>query len=450
MLDDLREAVGAGHVITDPGLRASYETDWTRRYHGEARAVVRPGSTDEAAAAVSACARAGAPLVPQGGNTGLVGGGVPRGGEVLVSTRRLDEIGPVDALAAQVTVGAGVVLGDLQRAARPHDLEVAVDFGARDSATIGGMAATNAGGVRAGRYGMMRAQVVGLEAVLADGSVVSRLSGLVKDNVGYDLPGLLCGSEGTLGLITRVRVRLAPRRGHRAAALVGLDSVAEAVAAARALRDRLGSLDALELMLDDGLRLVLEHRGEGSPLPRDRPAYLLVECAARGRDVTDELATALASLPEAREVAFAADGPARAALWALREGHTEAVNVDGPPRKQDVTLPPSRLAAFAAECRATVARRAPDARAVIFGHLGDGNLHVSVVGAVPDGPGLDEALLRLVAAHGGSVSAEHGIGVAKARYLGLGRSAADIRAMRAVKDALDPEGLLNPGVIFPR
>src|SRR3954470_22752710 len=240
--DSLRDAVGAQHVLVDGDLKKSYETDWTGRFTGSACAVVRPASTDEVVAVVRACAASGAAIVTQGGNTGLVGGGVPAGGEVLLSLLRLSELGDVDVAAAQVTVGAGATLSAVQGHARRLGLDVGVDLAARDSATIGGLVATNAGGLHVLRHGSMRAQVAGAEAVLADGTVVSRLAGLAKDNTGYDLVSLLCGSEGTLGIVTKVRLRLVPQLPHRAVALVALPSAAAAVALLPGLRRDLPDL----------------------------------------------------------------------------------------------------------------------------------------------------------------------------------------------------------------
>jgi FAD/FMN-containing dehydrogenase len=440
--DALAAVVGEAHVLADRELVAGYERDWTGRFGGEARLVVRPGSTEEVAGVVGACAAAGAAIVPQGGNTGLVGGGVPRGGEVVVSLGRLDTLEPVDPLAAQVTAGAGVTLEALQGHARSAGLAFAVDYGARSAATVGGMVSTNAGGMHVVRYGTMRAQVVGLEAVLADGSVVRRLTGLIKDNAGYDLPSLLVGSEGTLGVVTRARLRLVPRLPERATALFAVDDTAAALELFAELRRRVASLEAVELLFREGVELV-EQEGFGrSPFPEPHPAFVLVECAAR-TDPMDELAEAVEALA-VRDVAVASDSNQRAALWALREGLPEAINQRGVPHKLDVSVPLSTLPAFADAVR----ERVGEGDVVVFGHVGDGNLHVNVLGLDPDDEAVDAAVLELVAEHGGSVSAEHGIGVAKARWLSLTRSPEEIAAMRAIKRALDPAGLLNPGVIL--
>ncbi|MCC5949345.1 MAG: FAD-binding oxidoreductase [Nitriliruptoraceae bacterium] len=448
LLAALRAAVGARHVLTDPDLTAPHETDWTGRFTGRARAVVRPGDTDEVAAVLRACAAAGVPVVPQGGNTGLVGGGVPGDGEVVISCTRLDALDPVDLEAAQVTVGAGATLARVQAHARAAGLAFPVDLGARDSATIGGMVATNAGGVRVLRYGAMRAQVVGIEAVTAAGRVVRRLSGLVKDNAGYDLPGLIAGSEGTLAIVTRVRLRLAPAWAQRVVALVAVDGVAAAQRVLAAVRGEVAALEAAEFMFADGVELVCSVSGTTPPFPQPAPAYLLLECADRA-DPTDALAGALADLPEVRDVAVATDGPGRARLWALREGHTEAINSLGVPIKLDVSLPASALPGFAERVPQVVQAIDPGARTVLFGHLGDGNLHVNVVGADASGHAIDDAVLRLTVELGGSISAEHGIGRAKLPWMALHRDTDDVAAMRAIKAALDPTGLLNPDVLFP-
>jgi FAD/FMN-containing dehydrogenase len=452
--DRLRAVVGPEHVLTDGDVVASYLTDWTGRFSGPAMAVVRPGSTAEVAALLPLCAEHGVPVVVQGGNTGLVGGSVPppssSGGTlpVVLSTLRLAEIGPVDEAAQQVTVGAGATLGSVQDAVARHGLAVAVDLAARDSATIGGMVACNAGGLHVLRYGTMRQQVLGVEAVLADGRILSRLSGLVKDNTGYDLSQLLVGSEGTLAVITAVRLRLVPRMPRRVVGLFGLNSVDAAVALAAQLRHRCTGLTAAELVTEDGVDLVCRHRQLEPPLARRYPAWLLVEVAGR-HDPAVDLADALGDTVDDEATAVAEDDAAAARLWTYREAHTEAIAALGVPHKLDVTVPIEQLATFDAAVRATVRAVDPDAVTVIFGHVGDGNLHVNVVGPDPDDDRVDGAVLELVAQFGGSISAEHGIGRAKVPWLHLSRSPAELAAMGALKAALDPRGLLNPGVLLP-
>jgi FAD/FMN-containing dehydrogenase len=447
LLDRLAAAVGSRHVLTDVDLRASYEIDWTRRFAGSAVAVVRPGSTAEVAEILRACVDAGASVVPQGGNTGLVGGGVPRGGEVVVSLRRLAEVEAVDGAAAEVTVGAGVTLAVLQAHARRAGYAFGVDLGARDSATIGGMVATNAGGINALRYGPMRAQLVGTEAVLADGSVIARLPGLPKDNTGYHLPSLLAGSEGTLAVITRARLRLRPLLAHRAVALLGLESTDAAASVVASLRRSVPALHAAELFYEDGLALVVRHAGVERPFRDKHSAYLLVEVADQ-TDPTDALVAALAQI-DASDAVVAGDENGRHRLWQLRERHTEAVNAEGIPHKLDVAVPVARLAEFERRVRSLVSGAAPEARTILYGHVGDGNMHVNVLGLPAEDEAVDEAILRLAIELDGSIAAEHGIGIAKARWLEADRGTADVAAMRAIKRALDPKGILNPGVIFP-
>jgi FAD/FMN-containing dehydrogenase len=442
-VDDLlarfREVVGEAHVLVEPDVRAGYELDWTGRFRGTTPAVVRPGSTEEVAAVVQACGAAGVALVPQGGNTGLVGGSVPLGGEVVLSLRRLSGLGPVDDLAGQVTVGAGVTLAAVQAHVEASGWAVGIDLAARDSATIGGMVATNAGGLAFLRHGGMRDQLAGVEAVLGDGTVISHLGGLPKDNTGYDLAGLLCGSEGTLGVVTAVRLRLVAPVGERCTALVAVEGVAAALRAVGALRRAGVVLEAAELFLDDGMQLVCDHLGVARPLAA-APAYLLVEWAGE----VDDLGAI-----EAVDAVVADDAGRRESLWRYREAHTEAVNTLGVPHKLDVTLPLPALAAFVADVPGAVAAVAPGSRVVLFGHVADGNVHVNVVGPPADDESVDEAVLRLVAERGGSISAEHGIGTAKKRWLHLARTEAELRAFRSIKRALDPAGILNPNALLP-
>lgn len=448
---DLCEAVGESHVLLDPSVTASYETDWTRRFSGHARCVVRPADTKQVSSVLQLCGLHGVAVVTQGGNTGLVGGGVPTDGEVVLSTSRLRAISPVDAEANQVTVGAGVTLAALQQAVRTMDLDFGVDFAARDSATIGGLVSTNAGGERVLRYGSTRQQVVGLEAVLADGSVVSRLEALPKDNTGYDLVGLLTGAEGTLAVITAVRVRLWPLFTHRTVALLALESTGAALAALAALKPRLGSLEAAELFLANGLALVMRHTGLPAPVPGDHPAYLLVECADRidpGEAMLEALGEVSELVPGVADIVMGEDARGRAGLWRYREAHTESINAFGVPVKLDVAIPHAQLERALRELPDIVAQVAPGAQTIVFGHLHEGNLHVNVLGA-GDEHAVTDAVLRYVASLGGSISAEHGIGRAKTAWLGLSRSTAEITAMRSIKSALDPGLLLNPGVLFP-
>ena len=449
LLEQLRKAVGEQNVLVGD-LVAGYDRDWTGAWRGSPAAVVRPGSTDEVAEVVVACAQAGVPLVPQGGNTGLVGAASPSDGEVVLSTARLRAVGVPDPVTGTVEAQAGATLEAVQAAARAAGLELGVDLASRGTATIGGVLATNAGGARVLRHGTTRAQVLGLEAVLADGSVMTRMNGLPKDNTGYDLVQLLVGSEGTLGVLTRAILRLSPRPPARAAALLALEDAGSAVAVAGALRAVPG-LDAVEFYTAAGLELVLAAGRARAPFADAAPVHVLAEAVGPDAEALSEaLAVALEDAPGLVDAALATSGTDRARLWALRESHTEVLN-PLQPVKLDVAVPLASLAVFLEQLPEVVAAVAPGVTPVPFGHLAEGNVHVNLPGARSfDADGaVSDAVLRLVASFGGSISAEHGIGRAKRRWLHLGRSAADVAAMRAVKSALDPAGLLSPGRVLP-
>lgn len=447
LLDDLRSVVGDAHVVTDPDVTATYSTDWTGRFRGAASAVVRPGSVDEVAGVVAACRAHRAAMVPQGGNTGLVGGSVPLDHEVVVSTTRLGGIADVDEDAGQLTAGAGVPLAAVQAAASEAGWRYAVDLAARDTATVGGMVATNAGGLRVIRFGATRRQLLGVEAVLGTGDVVRRLGGLLKDNTGLDLAGLLCGSEGTLGIVTSARLALVPAAGETVTALVGLSSVDEAMRAVGSLRRSVPGLEAVEVVFASGAALVSEQTGTTPVLDPVPPVQLVVE-AVGPPDPVESLQAALAAVPGVLDVAVATDGARAAQLWHVREAHTEAISRVGVPVKYDVTLPAGALPSFCDEVPRRVSDAVAGAETVLFGHLADGNLHVNVLGVADERTtALDEAVLGLVVSSGGSISAEHGIGRAKRHWLERDRGSGDVAAMAAVKRALDPDGICNPGVL---
>ncbi|MPY95997.1 MAG: FAD-binding protein [Acidimicrobiia bacterium] len=447
MLVRLRNIVGQAHVLTEADATAGYARDWTGRFVGTTPAVVRPGTVGEVAAVLALCNEAGVAVVPQGGNTGLVGGSVPLGGEVVLSLRRLDALGEVDQVTGQVTAGAGVTLEALQRHAALAGAAFGVDLGARASATVGGMVATNAGGLHFVRHGGMREQVLGLEAVLADGTVISHLGGLWKDNTGYDWSKWLCGSEGTLAVVTQVRLRLVPRYSHHALALLAFPGARAAVAAGAALRATLADLDAAELFVEAGLDLVCRQLGLPRPFTEAHGAFLLVGAAGH-EDPLPALAAAVESTEGLVDAAVADPGRYEQ-LWAYRERHTEAINLLGAPHKLDVTLPGAGLADFIETVPGVVAQVAPQAQTWLFGHVADGNIHVNITGVAPEDDAVDDAVLRYVAACGGSISAEHGIGTAKKPWLHLNRSEAEVALFRSVKSALDPRGVLNPNVLLP-
>ena len=448
LLEELGAAVGPAHVVVDPEVTASYGLDWTGRFRGAPSAVVRPGDTAEVAAVITVCMEAGTALVPQGGNTGLVGGGVPLAGEIVLSLRRLASVTDVDPLGGQLSVGAGTTIADVHAAAASAGWAYGVDLASRDSATIGGTIATNAGGLQVLRHGSTRAQIVGFEAALGTGETVSHMGGLIKDNTGYDLGGLLCGSEGTLGVVTAARVRLVPRSPERVTTIMAFSSTAAAVDAASLLRRSLPEVRSLEFFLQPGLDLVCRSSGIARPFPDEHRAYLLAEVASQ-HDPTPTMAAVLDSLASVEDVAVATEPTRRAQLWRYRERHTEAINTLGAPHKLDVTLPAPVFATFVDEVPGLVKAANQGATTWLFGHVGDGNVHVNVTGLEPDDLTVDDRVMRRVAELGGSISSEHGIGTAKRPWLHLNRSDAELSVFRRIKRALDPAGILNPNVLLP-
>lgn len=448
-LAGLADAVGVGHVVTDPDVTAGHSVDWTGRFRGSTPAVVRPGSRADVVGLVAAARAHRIPLVTQGGNTGLVGGSVPLGGEVVVHTGRLRAIREVDAEQGTLVAEAGVTIAEVRAAAAEAGWEYGVDWAARDTATVGGSIATNAGGIHVVRHGPTRAQIRGVEAVWGDGRVLDDLDRLEKDATGYDLSGLLCGSEGTLGIVTAARLRLVPARPHRVTAALGLVDLATAVRVAGRLRRALPDLVALEAYGAAEAVLVADHLDVPPVIDPVPPITLLVEVAATV-DPTDGLASAVADLgPLVTDdgTVVAVDGPRQRDLWRHREGLTEAISTLGPPHKLDVSLPAGAIAPFVDEVRAALAAHRPELRCWVFGHLGDGNVHVNVTGAGPDDTTIDDTVLGLVLDHGGSVSAEHGVGVAKGRWATRQRGADEVATLAAVRAAVDPDGILNPAVL---
>lgn len=445
-LAHLRRALPADLLIADPDILAAYEQDILGRYSGRALALARPRDRDDVAAVIRACGELGQPLVPQGGNTGLVGGGVPQDGELILSLTGLDWIGEIDLDSLQVDVGAGTTLEAVQDAAAAKGLRLPIDHPARATATIGGMISTDAGGATALGHGTMRRRVVGLEAVLADGRVVSRMVGLLKDNAGYDIPALLTGSEGTLAVITAARLALEPALPFAITVLIGTVDLAGALQTLRTLRGVPG-LEAVDFFDADSMDLVRSHKGLRAPLENRHGVYLVAQCSHQ-EDVTEELALALERLDPEPEVVAATDRRGREGLWAYRESLNEAIRSIGVPHKLDVGLPLAAIPDFDRELRARLAARSDGSVLYVYGHVGDGNLHVNVVGPDPEDDSVDELVLRCVAEFGGTISAEHGIGIAKRRYLHLCRSAADVDAMRALKRAMDPQAILSPGRVL--
>ena len=438
-------AVGASHVSTDPDVLAGRSVDHTGRYRGRASALVRPGSGDEVAGVLRVCRDAGAHVTIQGGRTSLVAGTVPEYDDVLLSTERLSTIGDVDTVERGIEVGAGATLAAVQRAAASAGLVFGVDLAARDTATVGGMASTNAGGLRTVRYGNMGEQVVGLDVALPDGSVLRRHSRVRADNTGYDLPALFVGAEGTLGVITALDLRLHPNPSHRVTVVCGFAELDALVDAARVFRD-LDGIAALELI--DGRASALTGEHLGVPAPVDGDWLLLVELAG-DHDQTERLADALADVPMCSEPAVGVDLAAQQRLWRVRESLADVLGVYGPPLKFDVSLPLATVSGFARHADVLLGRHAPEALPVLFGHIGEGNLHLNVLRCALDRErDLYAAMMELIADCGGNVSSEHGVGSRKRAYVSMSREPADIAAMRTIKAAFDPSGYLNAAVLF--
>jgi len=460
LLTALQGVVGAAHVLADGDLSA-YEVDWRKRYRGRALAVVRPGSTEEVAAVVRLCREHGTSLVPQGGNTGLVGGGVPddSGRQLLLSLGRMQRIRRIDADNLTVTVEAGCVLQTLQQVAADAGLLFPLSLAAEGSCTIGGNLASNAGGTQVLRYGNARELCLGLEVVTPQGEIWDGLAGLRKDNTGYDLRDLFIGSEGTLGVITAATLKLHPRPGATMTALAACPSIEACVALLRLARQRLDAgLTGFELMERFALALVARHFPTlPRPLP-DAPWTVLLELAAP--DEAQARTLLEATLGEALEAgwvddAVVAESLAQSqALWHLRESIPLAQAEEGLNIKNDIALPVSAIPGFVTEMGDALRALVPGIRLVTFGHLGDGNLHYNL--QAPQGvpaadflarheAALNQQVYDAVMARGGSFSAEHGIGALKRSELAQRKSPVALGMMRAIKQALDPEGLMNPG-----
>ncbi len=464
VLAALRDAVGAAHVLVDGDLSA-WEVDWRRRYRGRALAVVRPGSTAEVQTVLRACAAHGAPVVAQGGNTGLVGASVPdaSGTQVLLSLTRLDRIRELDAANLTLTAEAGCVLQTVQQAAADAGLLFPLSLAAEGSCTIGGNLATNAGGTQVLRYGNARDLCLGLEVVTADGELWDGLSGLRKDNTGYSLRDLYIGSEGTLGVITAATLKLHPRPAATTTAFAACASLAAAVDLLGLARERLGAgLTGFEVMNAGSLALVARHFPQlRQPLAADPPApwTVLVEQSdtegeAHAQGLFEGLLEAALERGCIADAAVAGSIAQSRAMWHLRESIPLAQAEEGPNVKHDIALAVSRIPAFVESTDAALAAAFPGIELVDFGHLGDGNLHYNV--QAPAGQSGAEFLARhektvnaivydAVAAHGGSISAEHGIGVLKREELQARKSPVALALMRSIKQALDPAGRMNPG-----
>ncbi len=456
--------VGSAHVLTQPADMAGYLIEPRDLFKGQALCVVQPGSTAEVAALVKLCSETGTPVVPQGGNTGLVGGQIPARGDgaIVLSLRRLRALREIDLTSSTMTVEAGMILADAQAEAERVGRIFPLALASEGSCTIGGNLATNAGGASVIAYGSARDLVLGIEAVLADGRVFNGLSKLKKDNTGYDLKQLFIGSEGTLAIITAAVLKLFPKPRAVATAFIGLSAPKDAVALLDLARDKAGGeITAFELIPRLGLDFVLAHAaGARDPLAGRHPWYALVELSAHSEpDLSGRLLDLLAQASERgliEDAAVAASERQRRDFWRLRDELSEAQRFEGGSIKHDVSVPIAAIPAFIEEAGRIVAAAAPGARPVPFGHIGDGNIHYNV--SQPVGADRQAFLARwaeinflvhgVVTRHGGSISAEHGIGQLKRDLLGEVKDEVALDLMRALKRTLDPKGILNPGKII--
>jgi FAD/FMN-containing dehydrogenase len=464
LIDDLRAAVGAAHVLVDGDL-SGYEIDWRKRYRGRARAVVRPGSTAEVAAVVRACAANGTAIVPQGGNTGLVGASIPddSGTQVLLSLTRMNRVREIDAANLAMTVDAGCVLQSVQEAAAARGLLFPLSLAAEGSCTIGGNLATNAGGTQVLRYGNTRELCLGLEVVTASGEIWNGLTGLRKDNTGYDLRDLFIGSEGTLGIITGATLKLHPQPAAVTTALASLATLEAAVQLLQLAQSRLGAgLTGFEVMGRYALRLVRTHMPQlAQPLPPADWTVLLEQSDNEGEAHAQALFEALLETALDRgliaDAAVASSLEQSNAMWHLRESIPMAQAQEGANIKHDIALPVSAIAEFVATTDAALSAGFPGVRLVNFGHLGDGNLHYNV--QAPEGVdatvflrdhehAVNTLVYDAVGRFAGSISAEHGVGALKRDELAQRKSPVALGMMRAIKQALDPNGMLNPGRVL--
>ena len=451
----LRDALGADAVRVGEQIGERSMTDWTRHEPTRAAALLLPRTTEQVSRALAICHAAHQPVVPQGGMTGLAGGAIPRAADIALSLERMTGVEEIDPASATMTVLAGTTLQTAQEAAAQAGFELALDLGARGSCQIGGNLATNAGGNRVIQSGTARDQVLGLEVVLANGAVLSSLGKMVKNNTGYDLKHWFIGSEGTLGVITRAVLRLHPQRAARHTALVALNNYDAAVSLLRRLSTRFGNdIGAFEIMWPDFYDFGVALTGARSPFAEAHPLYALIEHASF--DAADDGERFAAALAEAldtqviRDAVIAQSVADARALWAVRECTAEfPVRLD--PINFDVSLPIGEIGTFVERCRAALDRQWPGNESYFFGHIGDSNLHLTVDGRSL--PGVDHHAVyafvyEMLGPLHGSVSAEHGIGLLKREFLPISRSPEELAAMAAIRQALDPHGILNPGKLF--
>lgn len=468
VLQALRDALGANGVTTDADDIAPWTSDWRKLYHGKAAAIVSPVSTAQVQAVLAIASDRHIPVVPQGGNTSMVGGATPddSGRAIIVSLRRMNAIRTLDPAAGIVVAEAGVVLSNLHDATRAKGMRFPLSLGARGSATVGGLVSTNAGGTQVLRFGTMRRLVLGVEAVLPDGSLYEGLAALKKDNRGYDLTQLLIAAEGTLGIVTAASLTIVPDVLDRAVAWMAVESPEAALSSLRAMEAASGdAIESFELIPDTSLRLVLQHiPGTRAPLEGAHPWHVMVEyvrTSAASESPVQALEALLAAELEAgriRDAAISSSEAQAEAFWKIRESISEAERTHGPAMQHDISVPVEDMPRFIREASVEVERAFPGVWVNAYGHLGDGNVHFHV--RAPEGcqdadwrtttgKAASRLVYDLVTAAGGSISAEHGIGQMKRDELARLSSPARVSALRAIKSGIDPNGIMNPGKLIP-
>jgi len=455
-LSQIRAQFPEDFASADPADLVTYGKDWTRVFAPNPSLVCFPRSTDEVSRLLALCHAARVAVVPSGGRTGLAGGAMAKDGEVVLSLERMRALGPVDALAMTVRVQAGAITEAVHAHCAPHGLTWPVDFASKGSSQVGGNIATNAGGVKVIRYGLTRQWVLGLEVVLATGEVLQLNGALEKNNTGVDLRQLFIGSEGILGVVTEATLKLARLPGRLDVFLFALPDLAAVLRLFGEARRGPFTVSAYEFFTDRCLARVRSHRKVREPFAAPSPYYALLEVETPDQDALEAWLDSLAERELISDATLAQDSTQARALWELREGISESLSATGLPHKNDIALPIAALGAFCAELDALFAASWPDFEVCLFGHIGDGNLHVNVM--KPDrlekaaffafAHEADRAMFELVRKHGGSISAEHGVGLLKKEWLSYTRSAEEIAFMRALKGVFDPHGILNPGKVF--
>jgi FAD/FMN-containing dehydrogenase len=455
-LEALSRDFPEGFATRDASDLAEFGKDWTKVFAPAPSVVCFPKTTDEVSRLLSLCDKSRVSVVPSGGRTGLAGGAVATKGEVVLSLARMRRMDPIDLLGSTVRVQAGAVTEEVHRHCAPHGLTWPVDFASKGSSHVGGNIATNAGGVKVIRYGLTRQWVLGLQVVLASGQVLELNGALEKNNTGVDLRQLFIGSEGTLGVVTEATLKLARLPGALDVFLFGVRDLAAVLALFREARRAPFTISAYEFFTDKCLARLLRHRSLRPPLAQPATHYVLLEVEGGDAGALEAWTTSLFERGLIEDGTMAQHSTQAAELWALREGISESLSATGLPHKNDVSLPVAALESFCAELDRIFTERYPGWEICLFGHIGDGNLHINVM--KPDAmdkptflektKGADHDLFALVKAHGGSISAEHGIGLLKKPYLGYTRTPEEIALMRGIKRVLDPNGILNPGKVI--